>query len=77
MAKPCTSSKFAHVETADNIGKMVIIDVATGDYAIDDNGLQAARHLHAKRPDAELYGVRIGYKAAEALGGILERTGSR
>ena len=64
----------AKVETPENIGKMVIIDVETGDYEIDDLGLQAARHLHAKRPEAELYGIRIGYKTAEVLGGVLERT---
>jgi hypothetical protein len=62
------------VETPENIGKMVIIDIETGEYAIDDNGLSSARYLHAKRPEADLYGIRIGYKVAEAIGGILERT---
>ena len=61
------------VETPANIGKMVIIDVETGDYEVDDLGLAASRHLQAKRPDAILYGIRIGYKAAEAIGGVLER----
>lgn len=64
----------AAVETQENIGKMIIIDVETGDYAIDDTGLSSARLLHVKRPGAELYGIRIGYNAAEALGGVLERT---
>ena len=62
------------VETPNNIGKMVIIDVDTGEYAVDDTGLASAQFLHAKRPNADLYGLRIGYKAAEALGGVLERT---
>jgi hypothetical protein len=62
------------VETPENIGKMIIIDIETGEYAIDENGLISARHLHAKRPGADLYGIRIGYKSAEAIGGILERT---
>ena len=64
----------AEVEIPENIGKMVIIDVETGDYAVDDIGLTSAHHLQAKRPNAPLYGIRIGYKAAEALGGVLERT---
>ncbi len=64
----------AAVETPENIGKMVIIDVDTGEYAVDDIGLTSARQLQAKRPDAEPYGIRIGYKTAEALGGVLERT---
>ena len=64
----------ADVETTDNIGKMVIIDVETGAYEVDDaHGLVAARHLQAQRPDAILYGKRIGYDVAEALGGVMER----
>ena len=64
----------AKVETRENIGKMVIIDVETGDFEVDELGLEASRHLQAKHPGAELYGIRIGYKSAEVLGGVLERT---
>jgi len=63
----------AQVETTENIGKMVIIDVETGDYEVDELGLESARHLQAKHPDAVLYGKRIGYDVAEALGGVMER----
>ena len=52
---------------------MVIIDVETEDYAIDPIGLQSARLLQAKHPDAHLFGIRIGYKAADVIGGVLER----
>ena len=66
------------VETNENIGKIVVIDVETGEYEVDDLGLDASRHLQAKRREAELYGIRIGYKSAEVLsaevlGGVLER----
>lgn len=61
------------VETDANIGKMIIIDVDTGDYEIDPTGIEAAHHLHAKRPNARLYGIRIGYLTAESFGGALER----
>ena len=64
----------AQVETAENIGKMVIIDVETGDYAVDAMGLEASDRLHAKHPDAALYGIRIGYNVAESLGGVMERS---
>ena len=64
----------AKVENKDNIGKMVIIDVETGEYEVDELGLEASRHLQAKHPGAELYGIRIGYTSAEVLGGVLERT---
>jgi hypothetical protein len=67
--------KLRHqVETDENIGKQIIIDVETGDYEIDDDGLAASLRLLAKRPDAPLYGVRVGYEAAYSLGGGLRRT---
>jgi hypothetical protein len=61
------------VETEENIGKMVIIDVETGEYEVDDRGLAPARRLQSRHPDAALYGKRIGYDVAEALGGVRER----
>ena len=63
----------ANVETEENIGKMVIIDVETGEYEIDERGLAPARLLQSRRPNAALYGKRIGYDVAEALGGVRER----
>lgn len=57
-----------HVETG-NKGKFVVIDIETGEYEMDDDDLQATRRALAKRPDAVLYGVRIGYPAAYTLGG--------
>jgi hypothetical protein len=62
------------VETQGNIGKIVSIDVETGDYEIDDDLLQAANRLPARRPGAALWGERIGYNAVYAVGGTLERT---
>ncbi len=61
------------VETAENIGKIVVIDVETGDYELDDLGLESARHLQARNQNASLYGKRIGYDVSEALGSVLER----
>jgi hypothetical protein len=61
------------VETPQNIGKMIIIDVETGEYAIDSLGIDAADRLHARHPGAALYGIRIGYNVAESLGGVMER----
>ena len=63
------------VETDENIGKLVSIDIETGDYEIgSDYSLDAPRRLHAKHPDAAIYAVRIGYDAVYALGGVVERT---
>jgi hypothetical protein len=63
-----------HVETEENIGKQIVIDIETGDYEIDDDGLAASRRLLAKHPGAALYGARIGYNAVYTLGGVLTRT---
>lgn len=64
----------ATVETPENIGKQIVIDVETGKYEIDDDGLAASRRMLAKRPDAALYGMRIGYNAVYTLGGVLTPT---
>ncbi len=62
------------VETPENIGKQIVIDIETGEYEIDDDGLQASRRLPAKNPDAALYGLRIGYNAVYMIGGVLTPT---
>lgn len=64
------------VETPENIGKLIVMDVESGDYEIDDQGIASSRQLQLRHPDATLYALRIGYRAVEALGGILERTES-
>jgi hypothetical protein len=64
----------AQVETEENIGKQIVIDIDTGDYEIDEDGLAASRRLLASHPDAALYGARIGYDAVYTLGGVLTRT---
>ena len=62
------------IETA-NIGKLVSIDVETGDYEIgSDDDIDAPLRLHAKHPGAAVYSIRIGYNAVFAIGGTLERT---
>ena len=67
-----TKIRFA-VETPQNIGRFVVIAPETGDYAVDDDGIGAAHILQAKRPYPRLYGIRIGYKTAETIGGFLQR----
>jgi hypothetical protein len=62
------------VETEQNIGKQIVIDIETGRYEIDDDGLAASHRLLSMHPGAALYGARIGYDAVYALGGTLTRT---
>jgi hypothetical protein len=56
---------------ADHKGKFVVIDIETGDYKVDDSDMAATKRALAKRPEAVLYGLRIGYPAAYRLGGRL------
>ena len=52
-------------------GEFLVVDVETGQYEIDGDDLNATKRALAKRPDAVLYGLRIGYPAAYRLGGHL------
>ncbi len=61
------------VEREENIGKMVIIDIETGEYAIDKTGLESAHLLRKNNPFARLFGIRIGYKVAVSFSGEMER----
>jgi len=62
------------VEREENIGKMVIIDIETGEYEVDQTGLKAVKHLREKNPNGRFFGIRIGYKVAASIGGVMERT---
>ncbi len=63
----------AYVEIPENIGKIISIDIETGDYELADDLLAGAIRLQAKHPDAAIYGKRIGYNAVVAVGGTLTR----
>jgi hypothetical protein len=58
------------VETPDNLGKMLTIDVETGEYFIDESGVEGMMFLKAKRPISRLFTIRIGYSAAFGFGGL-------
>ena len=44
-------------------GKVVVIDVKSGDYEIGDNDLDATLRMFERRPNALTWGERIGYPA--------------
>lgn len=62
------------VETEENIGKLISINVETGEYEIGDDLLVTSRRLQAKQADAAIWAERIGYDAVYAIGGTLVRT---
>lgn len=58
------------------LGKILSIDIETGDYEIGDDPVDTGRRLHARHPGAAVWTERIGYNAVYALGGTLTRTPS-
>ena len=64
----------AVLETKENIGKIVSIDIDSGDYEVADDLVVAGRRLQARHANARIYGKRIGYNAVYAVGGSLTRT---
>jgi len=62
------------VEHGDNIGKMIVIDAETGEYEIDESGVESILALKQNNPNARLFMMRIGYNAAFGFGGTMERT---
>jgi hypothetical protein len=58
------------VETPENIGKRLTIDVETGEYFIDESGVEGMMFLKSKRPLARLFTIGIGYSAAFGFGGL-------
>ncbi len=62
------------VETPENIGKIISINVETGEYEIGDDLVVTSLRLRAKQADAAVWAERIGFNAVYAVGGTLVRT---
>ncbi len=54
---------------ADHHGKVIAIDVDSGDYAIADTASGAAKQLREQRPDAGVWLMRVGYRTLRHFGG--------
>jgi hypothetical protein len=52
----------------DNKGKMLAIDVDSGDYSLADDSLTALDQIKAKNPDASVYILRVGFPTAVKIG---------
>ena len=57
-------------------GKIVAIDVDSGDYSIGENVIAATERLLAQNPDADIWAVKVGFRALRSFGaGSFWRTG--
>ena len=68
------------VETPENIGKLLLLDLGSGDYEIDDETsfgpvqrLQSLQRLQSRHSNSKLFALRIGYEAAMSFSGSMER----
>jgi hypothetical protein len=53
---------------ADNIGKIVAIELVTGDFVVASDTLTAAKQLRVRHPEAQVFCLRIGYRAVHRFG---------
>lgn len=51
-----------------NVGRIVAIDIETGEFEIADDSLAAAKKLLTRCPDAQIFGIRIGHRAVHRFG---------
>jgi hypothetical protein len=53
---------------AGNHGRILVVDILTGDYEIADDAVTASNQATHKNPDAVLFYMRIGFPAAYRIG---------
>ena len=64
----------SQIETPENIGKLILFDLVSGDYEIDDEtSFDAVHRLQDRHPGSKLHALRIGYEAVASFDGGLER----
>ncbi len=56
---------------AGNIGKLLALDIHTGEYEIGTDHLETVHRLRDRLPQAEAYLIKIGYPATAVIGGRL------
>ncbi|PSB47452.1 hypothetical protein C7B80_09725 [Cyanosarcina cf. burmensis CCALA 770] len=56
-----------------NYGKIAAIDIETGDFEVDPSEIVACDRLEARRPDAQIWIVRIGSRYVRRFGGRSRR----
>lgn len=65
----------SQIETPENIGKLILFDLNSGDYEIADDqlGFAAGALVRQRHPDAKVFCMRIGYMTVSSFCGDMER----
>ena len=69
----------SQVET-NHSGRLLMIDVLTGNWVLGEDRIGMARHLRDRNPAAANFALRVGYPTAEKIGywpSLPVRSGSR
>lgn len=61
--------KIRHLVEPHEYGRIVVIDVKSGDYEVADRDADATARLVARHPDAVTWGERVGYPTVFSIGG--------
>lgn len=64
--------KMSKNEWEQNKGRFAVVEIEKKDFFIDDNSVQASIKARAKYPNSLFTIIKIGYNAAETIGGSLE-----
>jgi hypothetical protein len=56
-----------------NQGKIVAIDIETGNFEIDAREIAACNRLESRHPDAQIWIVRVGSRHVRRFGGRTKR----
>jgi hypothetical protein len=67
-------SQVRHQVQEGNHGKIVAIDIETGDFEVDANEITACDRLEASHPDAQIWIIRIGSRHVRRFGGRIQKT---
>ncbi|KAM3097616.1 hypothetical protein ACKFKF_19515 [Phormidesmis sp. 146-12] len=57
-----------------NEGKIVAIDIETGDFEVDAREIAACDRLETRHPDAQIWIVRIGSRHVRRFGGRTQKS---
>ena len=61
---------------AGNEGRIVAIDIETGEFEVGDTVIAATDRLFERQPDAQPWGIRIGHRAVYHFGSRSLKKGS-
>ena len=59
-----------------NKGKILAIDIESGEYEVSADQIEAVETLFARLPDPQVYCFRIGYQAVHSFGGSIPEIAS-